>query len=355
MCRGVVVMASLLAAVPVGAQVNDHLLCFKARDDVSLIGVVDIDRSSLGPQGTCRIGKARYYCGPAANHVLEVFDKKTGQSIEPSPLDGGPISEDRVCYKVKCLADPPPDRDVSDQFGTRRYSRFKASLLCSPAMLGSRSSTSTLTSTTSTTAPRGCFLDRGTTVLDSCGQLEWEKKDSAVGSGMEPGNLHDVDNAYAWVGRCRTNRSKMCQPNASAAATCRAQTRRTGECGECSVGDGPCDMDAGAITTIWDWVNQVNASGFAGHSDWRLPTSAGCCEYPTGEAAELESTMDRGRPGCLNGLCIYSVFGPSVIDYWSASARAGSLTAWFALFYGGGGVGETYNGGGLGVRAVRSP
>jgi hypothetical protein len=107
------------------------------------------------------------------------------------------------------------------------------------------------------------------------------------------------------------------------------------------------------ITTIWDWINQVNATEFAGHSDWRLPTSGGCCEHPTGQYAELEFIMDRGRAGCRNGLCIYPVFDPSVTDYWSASSTAGSLTAWFALFYGGGGVGENNMLGGLGVRAVR--
>ena len=29
------------------------------------------------------------------------------------------------------------------------------------------------------------------------------------------------------------------------------------------------------ITTVWDWLNQVNASNFAGHNDWRLPSEYG--------------------------------------------------------------------------------
>ena len=35
----------------------------------------------------------------------------------------------------------------------------------------------------------------------------------------------------------------------------------------------PC---SGASTTVWDWLNQVNTAGFAGHTDWRLPSEAAC-------------------------------------------------------------------------------
>src|SRR5262249_61455993 len=29
---------------------------------------------------------------------------------------------------------------------------------------------------------------------------------------------------------------------------------------------------ANAITTVWDWLNQLNAANFAGHNDWRVPS-----------------------------------------------------------------------------------
>jgi hypothetical protein len=163
-----------------------------------------------------------------------------------------------------------------------------------------------------------CFVDQGLTVLDTCTNLEWEKKDGAdvtPGSGtVDAGNLHDVDNPYSWAGYCSIGGTR-CQPDAAAAATCATQTGGALGCTECGVGEGTCDMDHDAITTIWDWVNQVNAAGFAGHNDWRLATSAGSGGLGTGEAAELESIMDVGFSPRID-----PIFGPTVAwGYWSAS------------------------------------
>ena len=174
-------------------------------------------------------------------------------------------------------------------------------------------------------------------MIDTCNNLEWEKKDTAVGSGVDAGNLHDVDNRYSWAGRC-TISSALCQPDAAAAATCATQTGGALGCTECGGGEGTCDVDpftAGAITTVWDWANQVNAASFAGHSDWRLATSAGCCGFPTGEPAELESIVDLGAPGCgVGSPCIDSIFGPTVAnDYWSASPDSTFPdNAWYVSF-----------------------
>jgi hypothetical protein len=187
----------------------------------------------------------------------------------------------------------------------------------SPASTTTSTSTS---STTSTTFVSGCYTDTGLTVIDTCNNLEWEKKDGAdatPGSGtVDAGNLHDVDNHYTWAGLCTLNTSVYCQPNAAAAATCTAQTGVTVGCGECGVGEGTCDVDPnshGAITTIWDWVN---AASFAGHTDWRLATSAGSVSYPTGEPAELESIADLGFVPAID-----PIFGPTVESaYWAGSA-----------------------------------
>ena len=147
--------------------------------------------------------------------------------------------------------------------------------------------------------------------------LTWEKKDPAVGVGTDPGNLHAGGNRYSWAGRRTLNPSVYCQPDAAAAATCAAQTGAA-ECVECGVGEGTCNVDPfvqGAITTVWDWVNQVNAAAYAGHTDWRLPTSAGCCGFPSGELAELESIVDLGFVPTIDPL-----FGPTIANrYGSAS------------------------------------
>jgi hypothetical protein len=84
-------------------------------------------------------------------------------------------------------------------------------------------------------------------------------------------------------------------------------------------------MSVGAITTVWDWVNQLNVAAFAGHSDWRLATSAGSVGEPTGAPAELESILDTALGLCAGGSgpCISPIFGaPPGPQFWSASTRA---------------------------------
>jgi hypothetical protein len=200
-------------------------------------------------------------------------------------------------------------------------------------------------------------IDNGDgTVTDPDTGLMWETKDGDDGIA-DPSNLHDVDNRYSWAGMCTLN-TVLCQPNAAAAATCAAQTGGTVGCGECGVGEGTCDVDAfatGAITTIWDWVNGVNATGYAGHSDWRLATSAGCCGFPTGEPAELESIVDLGAPGCGGGSpCIDAIFGPTVANfYFSASTVSSSFSGAWGVNFISGGVFNLGKIAGHWVRAVR--
>jgi hypothetical protein len=110
-------------------------------------------------------------------------------------------------------------------------------------------------------------------MLDTCSGLEWEKKDTLVGSGDDAANPHDVDNRYTWAGQCSLDPTVLCQPTAAAAALCAAQTAGASGCAECGPGDGTCDAAiGGAITTVWDWLVALNAAAFGGHTDWRLPT-----------------------------------------------------------------------------------
>jgi hypothetical protein len=146
--------------------------------------------------------------------------------------------------------------------------------------------TQLLRSSTTTTL----FVDNGDgTVTDTQTGRQWEKKGNN-------GGLHDVDNRYAWAGCCNddcTTTANFCQPNAAAAAACAAGAVGTAGCAVCA--SGTCTLNPAAITTIWDWLVQVNAeggSGFAGHNDWRIPEV-----NRDGGSAELE-TITVGSPGC---------------------------------------------------------
>src|SRR5262245_24828298 len=198
----------------------------------------------------------------------------------------------------------------------------------------------------------GCFCDLGGTIKDTCTGLQWEKKTTAVGSGLNAADLHDVDNVYTWVGQCTVG-GAYCQPNTAAAATCAAHADGgTQGCNTCVSGTCNIPFQAGAITTVWDWLNQVNAANFAGHNDWRLPSEMGH-NYPYTGAKELETIL---APDPCGIPCINSIFGPTVWNdsYWSASTLDSNAEgAWIVYFYGGGGVDGIYKFSGNAVRAVR--
>jgi hypothetical protein len=245
-----------------------------------------------------------------------VTNKRTGTPITPLPVYGAQPG-DRICYKVKC-PNHPTNQSVTDQFGTRTLSKFKASLVCTPAFRGPAR-----------------FIDNGNgTVTDNSTGLQWEKKDGA--SEGPAGNLHDVDNPYTWAGRC-TN-GDLCQPNQAASDTCFAQAEDgTLGCALCAAGAADCDVNPegflGVITTVWDWINRVNAENFAGHSDWRLPSEAGQNQCSTCDPRELDGIRLEPFP-CLRLPCIDPIFGPTASSlYWSATSSATSPPfAWFVDF-----------------------
>jgi hypothetical protein len=132
----------------------------------------------------------------------------------------------------------------------------------------------------------------------------------------------------------------FCQPNAAAAATCAARADGgTLGCSTCA--SGTCNVDVtggGAITTVWDWINRVNAANYAGHNDWRLPSEGGHNSPATG-ANELETILLALYPSCGTSPCINSIFGPtasSYAAYWSASSDAAccpsGISAWWVSF-----------------------
>lgn len=56
----------------------------------------------------------------------------------------------------------------------------------------------------------------------------------------------------------------------------------------------------GASTTVWDWLDQINAGFVGGHNDWRVPTRDGD-PGAGGDDSELESLLDVSAGECGGG------------------------------------------------------
>lgn len=123
--------------VAADAQPYDHQTCFKVKDAQKFSALVDlaIATTKFEPPSECKvIGKAKYYCTPTQKTVNEfLVDGAPGTLL---PVEGYTPVSDRVCYKVKCAKAVIAPELISDQFGSRDLSKFKAQLLCTPAIQG---------------------------------------------------------------------------------------------------------------------------------------------------------------------------------------------------------------------------
>ena len=108
--------------------------CYRVKDPFKFSALVTLDalRDAFDPTGQCEIKpKAKLYCVPTTKNVDEFIVDKAMQT--PDDLPGQTLTNDVLCYKVKCPKESVPDEDVSDQLGTRGLSKFKRQLLCTPA------------------------------------------------------------------------------------------------------------------------------------------------------------------------------------------------------------------------------
>jgi hypothetical protein len=254
------------------------------KDPLNLAAVVNLDSPQFGVATGCRVEKARYFCVPAVKTVVSAEDKRTHVPIDILPV-GGPDAGDRICYKVKCPTSASTEQAVTDQFGNRTVIKLKSSLVCTPAVKGAYQR----------------FVDNGDgTVIDHQTGLQWEKKTTAVGSGVNLADPHDVDNTYTW-----NTTFGGTTPNGT------AFTDFLGTLNACvSVND------LGPIT-----------NGFAGHCDWRLPSNA-----------ELRTILLDSFP-CATHPCIDPIFGPTVgtgiVQYYWTATTVVSLpdNAWIGDFF----------------------
>ena len=278
-------------------------------------------------------------CGAFIDATIPVRVSKKGKVLGPGEA------------KVKITAHVPKGAKSRTDADAITIKCFPCTTACSP------STTTTLITTTTTTLASGCFTDTGDgTILDSCTGLQWEKKTTSVASGPNPADLHDVDNWYTWAGCCNgvcSFEENWCQPNAAAAATCASHGGTVG----CSTCRGTCDVDPaglGAITTVWDWVSQLNAANFAGHSDWRLPSEAGRNTCPACNPRELETVLLSPALCGTQPPCIAPIFGPTVSSlYWSSTSDATTPQYGWYVDFNDGYVSADLEVDGLYVRAVR--
>ena len=124
-------------AASADAQVYDHQTCFKIKDSQKTNGRLDltvVDPVFQPPEECKVVGKAKFYCLPTDKSVLELeVDNAPAATL---PVTGPEPIPHRICYKLKCPRVDLSPALISDQFGSRDLSKFKAKLFCTPAVQG---------------------------------------------------------------------------------------------------------------------------------------------------------------------------------------------------------------------------
>jgi hypothetical protein len=132
------------------------------------------------------------------------------------------------------------------------------------------------------------YIDNGDgTVTDSSTGLQWEQKTTAVGSGQNFADPHDVDNKYTW---------SAALPGTAADGTAFTQFLA-------ALNTPPC---------------------FTGHCDWRLPSEEGLNSPHTG-AREWDGILDLA---CGIERCLDPIFWPTAPNsvYWSSTTSENSTS-----------------------------
>jgi hypothetical protein len=129
----------------------DHLQCFQVGDSGRFDAVVDL--RGLGSKGFYEgcdvIGKAVELCVPVQKNVVS-------STAALLAVNGAPVPENRICYRLRCGPKVKKVTPLDDQFGNRDGKLGKPVKLCTP--VGFPTTTSTTTSTTTTTSTLPCTV-----------------------------------------------------------------------------------------------------------------------------------------------------------------------------------------------------
>ena len=118
-------LALALPAISQAQNVNDHLKCYKIKDSHRYSAVADLitnsDQSMYPSEAGCRIMvKSKEFCLPInKDRILQPNSKRDAPHED---VVGQDLTNDFLCYKVRCPKDPtgampPSAQDVVDQFG----------------------------------------------------------------------------------------------------------------------------------------------------------------------------------------------------------------------------------------------
>jgi hypothetical protein len=109
-------------------NLGDHLQCYQIKDSQKFKGLLDVDTAQFGLEAGCKVVlKGTLFCAPADKRVVDAG------GAPAVPFVGQSLTDDRICYKIKCGRLTIPDTMVTDQFGTRVIAFKKTYFLCTPA------------------------------------------------------------------------------------------------------------------------------------------------------------------------------------------------------------------------------
>src|SRR5690242_11768319 len=115
--RGLLVTAvtSVLLARVAAAQTDDHLKCYKIKDSGNFSAVINLTSQVANETGCTVKVKGAMLCVPVTKQVVQTDAPQTTH-------DGQQLTDDRICYKMKCPKEVLPNQNVIDQFGARSVS-----------------------------------------------------------------------------------------------------------------------------------------------------------------------------------------------------------------------------------------
>jgi hypothetical protein len=150
---------SLTWALPAGAQVSDHLKCFKVKDPIAKAAYT-VNLSGFAPDTGCIVKvPGKLLCVETAKTVV-------GEPVPPGAGPGNPAGR-FLCYKVKCPKTSLQNIPWTDQFGARPLQQLAPpKLLCAPEPATTTTTTTTSSTTTMTGPP---CVTGGCGCCGSCG------------------------------------------------------------------------------------------------------------------------------------------------------------------------------------------